>query len=428
MNTAKKLVGAAALATAAIVAITGCSATPSAPAPTTAAPDSVALRMTVWTSNEAQLALFASIADGYKATHPEIKSITFDSLPFADYNTTLTTQIAGGNAPDLAWMGDLSKDLIASDALLPLTPVLKETKGWGYDDLLPSATAEFSKDGQLYAYPFSNSPYALYVNKDLLAAAGQSLPSSGLTWDEVSKAGAAVNAATGKAGFVIRDFDFSAWNTLATVWTGWGASAWNADGTKCTFDDSKMVDAFTFLHDAVFKDSAMPGPGTKADFFAGDSAFTVAQVSRASLLTGDFGYEVLPLPAGPAGSYSVIGQAGVGVLRTSAHPQEASSFLAYLTGPENSAKLSQFFPSARTSLLTGEKLAANNKKLTAEQLQTVVVDQVPGAVTLPNHTSPAEIAQKGKTALDAMWKPDADVKKVLTSVCSAITPLLAGGR
>ncbi|OZB86140.1 MAG: sugar ABC transporter substrate-binding protein, partial [Microbacterium sp. 13-71-7] len=91
MNTAKKLVGAAALATAAIVAITGCSATPSTPAPTTAAPDSVALRMTVWTSNEAQLALFASIADGYKATHPEIKSITFDSLPFADYNTTLTT-------------------------------------------------------------------------------------------------------------------------------------------------------------------------------------------------------------------------------------------------------------------------------------------------------------------------------------------------
>jgi ABC-type glycerol-3-phosphate transport system substrate-binding protein len=425
MNTAKKLVSAAALAATAMVVMAGCSASPAAPVHTTAAPGSVALRMTVWTSNAAQLALFNSIADAYKSGHPEIKSITFDSLPFADYNTTLTTQIAGGNAPDLAWMGDLSKDLIASDALLPLTDTLKATKGWEYGDLLPSATSEFTKDGTLYAYPFSNSPYALYVNKDLLATAGQTLPTSTLTWDEVSKIGSAVNAKTGKGGFVIRDFNFASWNTLATVWTGWGASAWNKDGTKCTFDDQKMVDAFTFLHDAVYKDKSMPGPGTTADFFAGDSAFTVAQVSRASLLTGSFKYDVVPLPEGPAGAYSVLGQAGVGVLRTSAHTQEASSFLAYLTDPQNSVKLSQFFPSPRKSLLTGEKLAANNTKLTAEQLQTVVVDQLAKAVTLPNHANPAEIAQKAKTALDAMWSPNADVKQVLTSVCSAITPLLS---
>ena len=54
-----------------------------------------------------------------------------------------------------------------------------------------------------------------------------------------------------------------------------------------------------------------------------------------------------------------------------------------------------------------------------------MVDQLPNAVTLPNHTSPAEIAQKGKTALDAMWKPDADVPAVLNSVCTAIDPILA---
>ena len=99
--------------------------------------------MTVWTSNEDQLALFDSIAEEYQADHPEIKSITFESLPFADYNTTLTTQIAGGNSPDLAWMGDLSKDLIASDALVPLTDTLSATEGWDYDDLLGSVIAEF---------------------------------------------------------------------------------------------------------------------------------------------------------------------------------------------------------------------------------------------------------------------------------------------
>jgi multiple sugar transport system substrate-binding protein len=425
MNTAKKLVGLAALATTLAVVATGCSAEPAVPAETTAAPGSVDLRMTVWTSNEDQLALFGSIADAYKADHPEIGTITFDSLPFADYNTTLTTQIAGGNSPDLAWMGDLSKDLIDSGALVPLTETLQATSGWDYDDLLDSATAEFTADDQLYAYPFSNSPFALYVNNDLLAQAGQTLDTADLSWDQVSAIGSAVNAATGKGGFVIRDFDYSSWNTLATVWTGWGASAWSEDGTTCTFDSDEMVDAFQFLHDAIFVDKSMPGPGTTADFFAGDSAFTIAQVSRASLLDGSFDVDVYPLPEGPAGAYSVLGQAGVGVLESSAHTQEATEFLAFLTDPENAALLAQYFPPPRESLLTGEKLAENNTKLTAEQLQTVVVDQLPGAVTLPNHTSPAEIAQKGKTALDAMWTPDADVKTVLTSVCTAIEPLLA---
>ncbi|WP_327406305.1 extracellular solute-binding protein [Streptomyces sp. NBC_01288] len=167
------------------------------------------------------------------------------------------------------------------------------------------------------------------------------------------------------------------------------------------------------------------GPGTTADFFAGDAAFTVAQVSRASLLTDKFKYALYPLPAGPAGKYSVIGQAGVGVLTASKHKTQATDFLAYMTNPANSAKLAQFFPPPRKSLLTGAKLAADNKVLTAAQLQQAVVDQLPNAVTLPNHTSPAEIAQKGKTALDAMWKADADIPAVLKSVCSAIEPILA---
>ncbi|MFJ9381372.1 ABC transporter substrate-binding protein [Streptomyces sp. NPDC101455] len=422
MNRARKLFGAVALTTAlALTAACGASTDGSGADNAT----NVKLRMTVWTSNQDQLKLFDTIAAAYRAKHPEVSSITFESLPFDDYNTTLTTQIAGGNAPDLAWMGDLSKDLIASDALVGLTDKLKATDGWQYDDLEASATKEFSKDDTLYAYPFSTSPFALYVNTDLLAKAKQKIDPKTLTWDRVAAAGAAVHSATGKAGFVVRDFDYKAWNTLATVWTGFGASAWSADGKTCTFTSPEMQKAFTFLHDAAFKSKAMPGPGTTADFFAGDAAFTVAQVSRASLLTDKFTYALYPLPAGPAGKYSVIGQAGVGVLATSKHKTQATDFLAYLTNPTNSSKLAQFFPPPRKSLLTGAKLAADNKVLTPAQLQEAVVDQLPNAVTLPNHTSPAEIAQKGKTALDAMWKADADIPAVLKSVCTAIQPILA---
>ena len=59
-----------------------------------------------------------------------------------------------------------------------------------------------------------------------------------------------------------------------------------------------MVDAMTFIHEAIFTDKAMPGPGTTADFFAGDAAMTITQISRASLLprTSPFGWDLVPLP------------------------------------------------------------------------------------------------------------------------------------
>jgi multiple sugar transport system substrate-binding protein len=43
----------------------------------------------------------------------------------------------------------------------------------------------------------------------------------------------------------------------------------------------------------------------------------------------------------------------------------------------------------------------------------------------PSHTGSAELAQAVRSALDPLWKPDANVKAVLDGVCGAINPLLA---
>src|SRR5688500_18043388 len=67
------------------------------------AQDAVNLRMTIWSANEAHLKLFNDIAAGFKKDHPNV-TVTYESLPFDTYTTALTTQIAGGNAPDMAWI------------------------------------------------------------------------------------------------------------------------------------------------------------------------------------------------------------------------------------------------------------------------------------------------------------------------------------
>lgn len=391
----------------------------------------VSLRMTIWSANEAHLALFNEIADEYIAANPNVESITFDPLPFDTYTTALTTQIAGGNAPDLAWIFESSApDFVTSGALVPLSDTLSSTDGYEYDDLAAAPLRLWQQDGELYAYPFSTSPFGVFVNNDLMAEAGQptaaELVAAGeWTWDRVIEAAAAVHAATGKAGLVIRDFEYRNWDNLSTFFGGWGAQAWSEDGRSCGFTEPEMVEAMTTLHEAIFVKQALPGPGTTAEFFSGEAAMTVTQISRASLLEDTFAWDLVPLPAGPAGEYSVIGQAGLGVLRQSANADVAVDFLAFFTNPANSAKLAQFFPPPRESLLTAQILAQTNPKLTPEQLQTVVIDGIGTGVVKPSHVGAAEIAQEVRAGLDPLWTPDADVEAVLADVCSRIQPLLA---
>ncbi|MGI5242681.1 ABC transporter substrate-binding protein [Dactylosporangium sp. CA-139066] len=386
----------------------------------------VDLRMTVWSANEAHLKLFNDIAAEYKTAHPNV-SVKFDPLPFDSYSTTLTTQIAGGNGPDLAWiLEDSAPDFVGSGALVPIDGNL--TQG---DDLAPAATKLWQNGGKLYAYPFSTSPFGMFVNTDLLKKAGQDNPADLVTagtwtWDKAFAEGAAVNAQTGTAGIVVRDFDYKTWGNLSAVWTGWGAQAWSADGKTCGFNAPEMVDAMTALHKAIFTDKAMPGPGVAADFFAGQSAMTITQISRASLLKdAKFGWDLVPLPTGPKGKYAVVGQAGLGVLKKGKHAQTAADFLGFFTNPANSAKLAQYFPPARKSQLNAETMAKTNPLLKPAQLQSVVIDGISAGVVKPSHTGSAEIAQNVRASLDPLWKPDANVKSVLDNVCTGLKPLLS---
>jgi len=395
------------------------------------AQDAVNLRMTIWSANEAHLNLFNEIAADFKKEHPNV-TVTYDSLPFDTYMTTLTTQIAGGNAPDLAWIFETgAADFVSSGALYPLTETFEATEGYNLGEVSEGATAIWQQDGTLYAYPFSTSPFGIFVNNDLIRAAGQTTPAELIaagewTWDKAMEV-AAASAKDGKAGLIVRDFNYQMWQNLASIWRGWGAAPWSQDGATCTFTEQPMVEAMTFIHDAIFDKHAMPGPGEDVDFFAGNAAMTITQISRASLLPkGEdaFEWDLVPLPQGPAGEYALIGQAGIGVFQSGKNAETAAQFLAFMTNPANSAKLAQFFPSARQSLLNVAALSKTNPLLSPEQLETVVIKGIATGTVIPGHTDFAQIQQTVRAELDALWRPDADVKAVLESVCSRISPLL----
>lgn len=423
-------IGAGIAAVALTLTLAGCSGS-STEAETPDGP--VELRMTVWTADETQLALFQEIADDYIAENPDLVSeITFEPIPFEEYTTSLTTQLAGGNAPDLAWiLESYAPEFVQSGALVDLAPTLQETEGYEYDDLLDSSLALWQQDDGLFAYPFSNSPFAMFVNTDQLSAAGQPNPadlvaSGDWDYDAARDMSAAAAAASGKEGLVVRDFDYQAWENLSTIWNGWDAAPWSEDGQQCTLADPEMVDAMTWIHDATFDDGALPGPGVTADFFAGDAAMTITQISRASSLDDSFAWDIVPLPGGPEGQQNVIGQGGIGVFANAENPTIAADFLAHFTNPGNAEKLATYFPPPRQSLLNAETLGASNPRLSEEQLQAVVVEGIQDAVTKPTHANFAKLQETVRAELDALWSADADVEAVLQSTCSTIAPLLEG--
>lgn len=428
MRASRSKVAALTLTGALAFTLTACSADTGETSP-------VDLRMSLWSSNEAHLALLQQIGDAYVAEHPdEVSSISFEPVTNPDYIAGLTTQIAGGSVPDLAWIPEASAlEFVDSGILHDVSAALESSDGYELDDILPSAIDGWKDaDGGIYAYPFSNSPFGLYVNESLLAEAGQPdvasiVGTDDYTWQTIADLGAAVNAATGAEGLTVPQFTPTNWSALTMLATSWGATPWSEDGRTCELDSPEMVEFLTWYQEQVAR-GAMPqvsGSVASPAFAGGDVTFAVAQLSTSGSLDDSFDWTFVPLPSGPAGYAPIIGQAGVSVLERSAHLEQASDFLAYLTNPENAALLAQFFPPPRQSLLTVETLALAAPKLSPEEIQAVILDVVPEAEVKPANRVLSQFTDRVRAGLDPVWT-GGDVTEAVTATCENISPILEG--
>lgn len=395
----------------------------------------VDLRMTMWSGNEAHHAIFEQIADAYIAENPDlVSSVEFDAITEpGQYVPTVTTQIAGGEAPDLMWVTEAyALEFVDSGVFADVAPVFDDTEGYDADDLVPGAMELWTKDDATYAYPFSTSPFGIYVNLDLVTAASQPNPrdliaSGEWTWDKLAEIAAATAASQSVAGLQLAvDDPYAApVDAILPIGLAWGSRPWSEDGSQCEFTSDESKDFFEWFHTQVFDAKAIPGPGETTDFAAGQAAFRMGQLSMSAGFADAFTWDFLPLPDGPAGAVPVVGQGAVGVVADSPNAEVAADFLAYFTNPENAALLAQFFPPPRESLLNVETLQVAAPALTEEQIQGTVIDQALDATTKVGHPRLSQMADGLRAALDPLWTPDADVEAVLTDVCSAIEPTLA---
>lgn len=385
------------------------------------------LRFTVWTGSAAHLDMLNEFADGFRETHPGV-NVQFETIPFGDYIQKLTLQIGGGNPPDLGWMLEgAAPTFIESNVLQDVGPVLTANTDYNLSDFADSAMGLWRKDDALYGVPFSTSPFVVFYNADLFAAAGLDNPSElaargEWTWEAVRESAAQLaDASNGRYGFESMDgqgYDSRVWDTLVPLIRAYGGDVW--DGDSCTLDSPEAVQAVELYHDMIFADQSAVPPGEMGDFFNGQSAMTYTQISRASKLDeADFEWGIAPMPSGPAGASPIIGQAAIVVFKGSPNAELATEFLAYMTTQIGVERMAEYFPPARTSVLASTAFLNSNPRLNAEMM-AVVGEQIEHGRVLPAHERLPMIKSATRGTLDRLWLPDVDVAEVLSDACRRI--------
>lgn len=156
---------AAVLATAAAVALAGCSGAPTPAASSSSTPEKVTITYANFISNGGNEANLTKIVDAFQQANPDI-TVKVTTRPYTDYFTALQTDLAGGTVADVFDME------YAGYSALQSSGVLAPLDGVDASAYQKSLIDAYQTDGKQYALPTSFSTVVLYYNKALFDAAG----------------------------------------------------------------------------------------------------------------------------------------------------------------------------------------------------------------------------------------------------------------
>lgn len=385
---------------------------------------SVSMTIATWTSNPDQIALLDSFVQGFAAQKGIEIDVTFESIPFAEYNTKLSLELQGQNGPDLFWVLETAAPAFIESGLL--ANLNDAMQAYAPEDISSDALELWSKDGNVYAIPFSTSPFFILYNKDLFTKAGLKTPeqyaSEGAwNWDTFKMASKTIKEKTGVWGFQTVDgqgYDARILHNLAPIVRSYGGDFWTDDGQVLINSDASVA-AVQLFHDMVYQDVSVVPPGNQSDFFAGNAAMTVGQISRVSKLNeASFAWGIAPMPSGPEGKSPVIGQAAIGAHSKGKQAALASELVAYMTNKDSVAAMSGIWPPARKSVLESEAFLTSNKSVSKEQMQNAVAASIKTGRVLPSHVKYPQIEVESKMVFDKLWQKNADVGAILDEVAT----------
>ncbi|MFS2221225.1 ABC transporter substrate-binding protein [Pantoea sp. B65] len=292
-----------------------------------------------------------SLVADFEQQHPDI---SIQPVYTGDYATTVTkalTAFRGGNAPQIAVIGDIEAySLIDAGAILPISDLADDQAGKAWiDGFYPAFLRKIQ--GKVWGIPFQRSTVVMYWNKQAFEKAGLNGDTPPASWQQVVDFGQKLVVRDGNQ---VKQWGIEIPSTPNGYWTFQGIAATNGGrldngkGTAVNFNTPSNIEALQWMTDlgqkyGVSPKGAITWSTTPQDFIDGKTAMMVTTTGNLTTVRENakfpFGVAMLPEKTG-RGSPTGGGNLYLFKNTTAEQQKAAVTFIQWLSAPEQAARWS----------------------------------------------------------------------------------------
>lgn len=269
------------------------------------------ITLNYWTHQHApSIPINEEIIKEFQEAHPNVE-IVFDHAPHDSYEQKVLTAFAGGQGPDVFWMGDwMVPQLIKNDMVAEVDPTAfgVQTPEEFVKLFAPGSLDAFTVDGKIYTGGISEyNSFSLIYNVDHFKEAGiDPLPTDKpITWEELAAIGQKLTTLDGdKVTRVGLNWPFTSgiWTVLILepMLRQLGGEVISAEGQP-QFDAEPMAAVMNYVSELAKNKVVDPAiaPALLDDFAAGRASMIFGSpwaVSPLKDLNKDLNWAIAPLP------------------------------------------------------------------------------------------------------------------------------------
>lgn len=312
----------------------------------------VDLVFTFWGSTFEKDAIEQATAD-FNAANPCIR-VEGQHVPVSGYSERISTMLAGGNPPDVAYLSEnLAFPWAEEGAILDLSEYFAAQPA--DETLIETTFYRFDNGEKVMGTGLATGVMLLYYNRSLFEAAGVELPpadaAQAWTWDEFLDVAKRLTKDRSGNDATSPDFDPNNIDTYGVAfpqwWGGWlplvlsnGGNVVSEDGTEFLLNQSEAVEALQAMQDLIYVHHVAPSPAQTQALPAADIMMQSGRVAMSidgmwkvadfSQLGFDWGMGVLPYHQEPT---TIILSAPKVIFAATEHPDEAFAFYTYISDP-----------------------------------------------------------------------------------------------
>ncbi len=186
------------------------------------------------------------VIDQFQKDNPDIK-VNMEAVPWGTCQDKSMTLAAAGNPPSVAYMGSRTLKQLSKNGLIVPAEITPEMEAL----YQPGVLKTVSDGGKYWGYPHAFSTKALYINCDLVTAAGLECKAPA-DWTEMIAMAKAIKEKDGVAGIGIagKDFDNTMHMFLDFLYSN-GGTVLNAETGEVTLDSQNTRETLQMYKDVM---------------------------------------------------------------------------------------------------------------------------------------------------------------------------------